>query len=73
MWEGDSQAGAVTPEDLAKIKGHHDPLYGSFSEMVRSTFDGGLNYFADGSVDLLHIDGFHSYEAVRHDFEMWLP
>jgi hypothetical protein len=72
-WAGDNQAGAVTPEDLAKIRAHHDPLYGSFSEMVNSTFDAGLKYFTDGSVDLLHIDGYHSYEAVRHDFEMWLP
>lgn len=72
-WEGDNQAGAVMPEDLAKIKSHHDPLYGSFSELVRSTFDGAINYFGDGSVDLLHIDGFHSYESVRHDFETWLP
>ena len=47
--------------------------YASFSHLIRSTFDEALSNFGAGSIDLLHIDGRHSYEHVRHDFETWQP
>ena len=72
-WQGDEHAGALEEGVLAKLKTHHDPLYADFSRLVQTTFDEALNNFADGSIDLLHIDGFHTFEAVKHDFETWKP
>lgn len=70
-WEGDPHAGAIVLESLAELKAHHDPRYQTFSTLLQMTFDQAVSRFPDGEIDLLHIDGYHTYEAVRHDFETW--
>lgn len=71
-WQGDEHSGFYGDEVFEALNAHNAP-YSGFSQLMRMTFDEALTYFADGSVDLLHIDGLHTYDAVKHDFESWLP
>jgi hypothetical protein len=72
-WRGDAHAGFYDQTVFAQVDACNEAKYAGFSRLVRSTFDEALPHFLDGSIDLLHIDGLHTYEACRQDFESWLP
>jgi len=72
-WKGDPQAGFYDESVFTEWKEYHDRRYSSFSTLVRSTFDEAVEHFADRSIDLLNIDGYHTVDAVNHDFQTWLP
>lgn len=72
-WQGDAHALSYGVEIYEMVRKHNEEYYASFSTLLRMTFDEALSNFEDASVDLLHIDGLHTYEAVKHDFETWLP
>jgi lipopolysaccharide biosynthesis protein len=72
-WRGDEQAGYYGEEVYLDLRRFHGERYSAFSELLRCTFDEALPCFAEASVDLLHIDGLHTYEAVKHDFQSWQP
>jgi O-antigen biosynthesis protein len=72
-WAGDEHAGFYDDFIFPDVFNHNQSNYAEFSSLLRMTFDEALAKFDDGSIDLLHIDGLHTYEAVKHDFESWLP
>lgn len=72
-WQGDEHAGRYSDEVYWDLRRFHDGRYNGFSELLRCRFDEALVYFADGSIDVLHIDGLHTYEAVRADWLSWQP
>ena len=71
-WEGDEQTGAVQPEMRRQAEARNE-AYTPRSSLIAATFDSAVERFDDGTIDLLHIDGLHTYDAARHDFETWLP
>jgi hypothetical protein len=72
-WEGDVHTTAYDETVYAGFMAWHDRHYAAFSTPMRMSFDDAAAKFENGSVDLLHIDGTHTYDAVKHDFETWLP
>ena len=72
-WKGDEHAGLYGEDVFAAVNAHNSELYSRFSRLVRSTFDEAAQHFPIKSIDLLHIDGHHSFESVQHDFEIWRP
>ena len=72
-WVGDDHAGFYGEEIFTRLSATNDRAYKGFSTLLRGLFSEALSYFADGSIDLLHIDGRHGYNDVRADFESWRP
>lgn len=72
-WEGDEHAGFYGEEIYLKLRDYQQRNFAAISELMRMRFEQALDYFSDESIDLLHIDGLHTYEAVSADFHSWLP
>ncbi|MFZ4524746.1 MAG: rhamnan synthesis F family protein [Chlorobium sp.] len=72
-WQGDEHAGYYGEEIYAEVLAHNQQYYSKFSTLMKMKFDDARPYFSDGTIDLLHIDGLHTYQAVKHDFDCWLP
>ena len=72
-WQGDTHAGSYDEATFTDVDAHNRENYAAFSTLLRTSFDEALEHFASESIDLLHIDGHHTEEAVRHDVEGWLP
>lgn len=72
-WEGDFQAGFYDPSIYDELFEYCRHEYHQSAILIKKTFDEAILLFEDNSIDLLHLDGLHTYEAIKHDFFKWLP
>ncbi len=69
-WAGDKHAGFYD-DGIWNMVQSVNKQYPN-SKLLRMPFDQAAGVVSDG-ISLLHIDGLHTYEAVKHDYEMWEP
>lgn len=71
LWAGDVHMGTFDEALYTEISGYVNATYPGIAVLVRKDFNDAARDFAPGSVDLLHIDGTHTYEAVGNDYRTW--
>ena len=69
-WAGDKHAGFYDDSIWNMVQSVNKQY--SFSTLLKMPFDQAAGIVSDG-ISLLHIDGLHTYESVKHDFETWGP
>lgn len=73
LWVGDKHAGYYQEDVYSAFKWIHQNKYGGVGYALRKDFSEAAKDFVAKSIDLIHIDGLHTYEAVKNDYETWLP
>ena len=74
MWSGDIGAEITGEEVYALVQKTAATYYPEVKlNLFQMCFDDARPSFADNSIDILHIDGGHTFEDVEHDFTTWLP
>jgi hypothetical protein len=72
-WRGDDHTGPYDDAVFDEVTRFNEAHYASFSELLRMPFAEAAERFEPETIDLLHIDGLHTYEAVQNDFSAWFP
>ena len=70
-WEGEEHTGRYDSSvfdgfcEVLKNRGYEQAI------PLKMYFDDAMEFFEPESIDLLHIDGLHTFEAVQHDYQTW--
>ncbi|NDI36225.1 class I SAM-dependent methyltransferase [Chengkuizengella sediminis] len=72
-WKGDPHTGKYKENIYQKVKKISDIEFPKISTLMRTTFNEAVNSFEDNTIDILLIDGYHTFESVKHDYVTWFP
>ena len=72
LWQGDEHAGFYDDKIYRELLNYQTINYPQIGELIKSDFNDAAKTFTK-KIDLLHIDGLHTYDAVKNDFDTWLP
>lgn len=73
LWLGDQHAGLYQEDVFKEFMLINNTKYHGIGNFIRKDFSDAVNDFENESIDLLHIDGLHTYEAVKNDYINWVP
>lgn len=73
LWLGDEHVGKYNEDIYKNFKRVLENRYAGIGHILRKDFTEAAADFKNRSLDLIHIDGLHTYEAVKNDYETWLP
>lgn len=73
-WQGEEHVGLYGEEVFEFVKKNASTTFEDVDyKLVRAFFSDAVHEFEDNSIDIVHIDGLHTYEATKEDFDTWLP
>ena len=59
-------------EDVVKVFDQRTSNYTNITK-IRKTSIEASSLFEDNSIDLVYIDGIHTYDGVKNDLSLWIP
>ncbi len=70
-WAGDEHSGRYGDTAYDDLQSYVRRRYGTFANLIKADFNDSTRLFDNGTIDILHIDGYHTYDAVKNDYENW--
>lgn len=70
-WASDPHSGGYDGAEIYRQVCEQQANYPQSVQLKRTSFELARPEFAEKSIQMLHIDGYHHYDAVSHDYHTW--